>query len=80
MAEGDLCGLNGSYIPFAITRKERLANHDSRLSLEERYQNQQDFAAKRKQAAAELVKERFLLPEDAPIFSAVELPKSTAKP
>lgn len=79
-AEGDLCGLNGTFIPFAVTRKERLANHDARLSIEERYRNQQDFTAKRNQAAAELVKERFLLPEDAPIFSAVELPKSAAKP
>ena len=77
--EGDLCGLNGSYIPFAATKKERVANHDSRLSLEERYQNQEDFAAKRKQAADQLVRERFLLPEDASVFSSVALPKPTTK-
>ena len=77
--EGDLCGLNGSYIPFAATKKERVANHDFRLSLEERYQNQEDFAAKRKQAADQLVRGRFLLPEDASVFSSVALPKPTTK-
>ena len=72
--QGDLCDLSGSYIPFAVTKKERLATHDSRLSLEERYQSQQDFAARRKQAADRLVQERLLLPEDAPVFSSVPLP------
>jgi hypothetical protein len=74
-AEGDLCGLNGSYIPFAATKKERLANRDSRLSLEERYPSQEDFAAKRKQAADRLVRQRLLLPEDAAKISAEPLPK-----
>ena len=77
--QGDLCDLSGSYIPFAVTKKERLATHDSRLSLEERYQSQQDFAAKRKQAADRLVQERLLLPEDAPVFSSVPLPGATMK-
>jgi len=77
--EGDLCDLSGSYIPFAVTKKERLANHDSRLSLEERYQNQEDFAAKRKQAADRLVQQRLLLPDDAPMFSVVPLPSTAAK-
>jgi len=83
-AEGDLCSLYGSYIPFASTRKERLANHDSRLSLEERYQNQEDFTAKRKQAADRVVRERLLLPEDAATISAETLPtfgmKAETKP
>lgn len=77
--EGDLCDLSGSYIPFAVTKKERLANHDSRPSLEERYQSQEDFAAKRKQAADRLVQQRLLLPEDAPVFSVVPLPGTAAK-
>lgn len=76
-AEGDLCGLDGSYIPFAATKKERLANHDSRLSLEERYPSQDEFAAKRKQAADRLVQQRLLLPEDAAKISAETLPKPT---
>ena len=74
-AEGDLCGLNGSYIPLAVTKAERLATKDSRLSLEERYKSQEDFAAKRKAAADKLVQQRLLLAEDAPLFSAVQLPK-----
>jgi len=76
-AEGDLCSLYGSYIPFARTRKERLANHDSRLSLEERYRSQDDFTAKRKQAADRIVHERLLLPEDAAAISAETLPDRT---
>jgi hypothetical protein len=84
--EGDLCNLAGSYIPFAATKKERLARHDSRLSLEERYKDQQDFAAKRKQAAARLVQQRLILPEDADVYSKASLPlpatssKAAAKP
>ncbi|MES1254739.1 MAG: alpha/beta hydrolase domain-containing protein, partial [Acidobacteriota bacterium] len=74
-AENDLCGLNGSYIPFAVTREERLATKDARLSLEERYKNPADFVAKRKAATDKLVRERLLLAEDAPLFSAVTLPK-----
>jgi hypothetical protein len=73
--EGDLCGLNGSYVPFALTKKERLANHDSRLSIEERYPSQEEFAAKRKQAADRLVEQRLLLPEDAAKITAETLPK-----
>jgi hypothetical protein len=76
-AEGDLCGLNGSYVPFALTKKERLANHDSRLSIEERYPSQEVFAAKRKAAADRLVQQRLLLPEDAAVISAETLPKPT---
>jgi hypothetical protein len=82
-----LCNLAGSYIPFAVTKKERLANHDPRLSIEERYKNQEDFAAQRKQAAERLVKQGYLLAEDGPVFSVAPLPKpaqaaqgSAAKP
>jgi len=74
--EGDLCGLNGSYVPFALTKKERLANHDSRLSIEERYPSQEEFTAKRKQAADRLVEQRLLLPEDAAKIIAEPLPKA----
>jgi hypothetical protein len=73
-AEGELCNLAGSYIPFAVTKKERLANHDPRPSIEERYKDQADFVAKRKQVAAKLVQQGYLLLEDVPVFSAVTLP------
>ncbi len=62
---GELCGLSGSYIPFASTKQERLANGDPRLSLEERYKSAQDYADKRKRAVDALVQQGFVLPEDA---------------
>jgi hypothetical protein len=62
---GELCGLAGSYIPFAATKQERLANSDPRLSLEERYKSAQDYADKRKHAVDALVQQGFVLPEDA---------------
>ncbi len=76
-APGDLCSLDGSYVPFAFTKKERLANNDPRLSLEERYQGQQDFTAKLKQAADRLVQQRLLLPEDAAVIVSAPLPTPT---
>ena len=62
---GELCGLSGSYIPFAATKQERLANGDPRPSLEERYKNAQDYTEKRKHAVEALVQQGFVLPEDA---------------
>jgi hypothetical protein len=64
----DLCSLSGSFIPFAKTKAERLANGDSRRSLEERYQSHAGFVRAVTKAANELVKERFLLEEDANAF------------
>ena len=61
----DLCGLSGAYIPFATTRAERLENGDSRMSLEERYKNHAGFVKAVEKAAKHLVKEGFLLEEDA---------------
>jgi hypothetical protein len=61
----DLCGLSGAYIPFATTRAERLATGDSRMSLEERYKNHAGFVKAVEKAAKHLVKEGFLLEEDA---------------
>lgn len=64
-AEGDLCGVNGSTLPFAKTKAERLASGDSRLSLEERYPGgQRERAEKFKRAVNKLVADRYLLPED----------------
>jgi hypothetical protein len=62
---GELCGLSGSYIPFAATKQERIANNDPRLSLEERYKSPQDYSDKRKRAVDALVQQGFVLPEDA---------------
>ena len=65
-AEGDLCGVNGSTIPFPRMRDERLALGDSRLSLEERYPGgEAEYARRYGEAADALVAERYLLPADA---------------
>jgi hypothetical protein len=55
--------LLGSYIPFARTRADRDARKDPRLSIQERYRDQDDYLAKLRAAAGELVKGRYLLPE-----------------
>jgi hypothetical protein len=61
----DLCGLTGATMPFAKTRAEREANKDPRPSLEERYGTKDGFVRAVDDAARRLVKERFLLQEDA---------------
>jgi hypothetical protein len=62
---GDLSSLNGMFIPFKKTRKERIEAKDRRLSLQERYGSHEKYVEAVRKAAEELVKERFLLPEDA---------------
>ncbi len=54
----------GSSLPFARTRAEREQNGDPRPSLEERYRDKQEFPARVRQAAQEMVRERHLLPND----------------
>lgn len=61
----DLCSLLGSFIPFANTKAERLANGDPRKSLEERYKSHEGFVDAVEHGAKQLVHEGFLLPEDA---------------
>jgi len=67
---GELCYLDGSYLPFAKTKAEREASGDGRLSLEERYRDPADYAAKVHDAAAALAKDGYLLPEDVERISA----------
>jgi len=66
--EGELCDNNGSMIPFAATREERLKNNDPRLSMAERYPNDGDRAAAIAKAVQQLVKDRLLLEEDTKLF------------
>jgi hypothetical protein len=63
--EDGFCTLSGSFIPFAPTKQERLATGDPRPSIEERYPNKEAYVAAFKKAAADLVAQRFLLPDDA---------------
>jgi len=52
--------------PFAVTRAERIASGDPRLSIEERYQGEKDYLARTEAAARELVKQRYVLDRDVP--------------
>lgn len=65
LAEDELAGLLGSFIPFARTKAERRRTGDPRLSLDERYKNRSDYIQQVSRAARILVEERYLLPEDA---------------
>ena len=69
-AENELCGLTGSFIPFAETREERKANHDPRPSLEERYGDHDGYVMAVRAAAARLVAAHLLLPADANLLIA----------
>jgi Alpha/beta hydrolase domain len=63
--KGRQCGLNGAFVPFARTKAERAITGDPRPSLEERYGTHDGYVAAVKRAAGRLVRDRFLLPEDA---------------
>ena len=69
--EGQLCGSSfgsspiGGFIPFARTKAERTASGDPRLSLEERYKDHDSYVSAVKSAAETLVRDGYLLAEDA---------------
>lgn len=66
----ELCYLDGSFVPFARTKAEREAKADTRPSLEERYRDAADYAAKVRSAADALQQEGYLLPEDVERIAA----------
>jgi hypothetical protein len=63
--ENGMCNLQGSFVPFAATRAEREAALDPRPSIEERYPSRAAYLDAFRAAAARLVAQRFLLPDDA---------------
>jgi hypothetical protein len=67
-AEDEGCSSRASYIPFAQTAAERLAAGDPRPSIEERYRSHSQYLWRFKKAAYKLVKEGYLLPEQAEDF------------
>jgi hypothetical protein len=69
--EGELCDNNGTMIPFAATREDRLKNNDPRRSMAERYPNAGDRAAAIAKATEQLVHDRLVLEEDAKLFTAI---------
>jgi hypothetical protein len=63
--EGEFCDREGSYLPFASTKSERLAQGDPRPSLEERYGNNEAYVQRIKEVVRELQAAHLLLAEDA---------------
>ncbi|WP_336491948.1 alpha/beta hydrolase domain-containing protein [Methylobacterium nigriterrae] len=61
---GALCDREGSQLPFARARAEREASGDPRLSLEERYPDQEAYVAAVTKSVDGLVTDRLLLRED----------------
>jgi hypothetical protein len=61
----ELADRDGSFIAFARSKAERNAAGDPRPSLEERYGTKANYVDQLRQAAARLVAERLLLPDDA---------------
>ena len=63
--EDGFCTLQGSFIPFARTKAERLQIGDPRFSIEERYPSKEMYVVAIRKAADDLVGKRYLLAEDA---------------
>jgi hypothetical protein len=63
-------GLSGSTVPFARTAADRERTADIRPSIEERYAGREDYVARCEAVAADLVAQRFLLPQDAEVAVA----------
>lgn len=61
---GDIYSLLGSYLPFPVTKAERISRQDPRVSIEERYQGRDDYLKRVRSAALDLVRGRYLLQED----------------
>jgi hypothetical protein len=70
---GALFPLQGAVVPFAATRAEREVLGDPRPSVAERYADSAAYVAAVRAAAAQMVAERLLLPQDAE--RAIELAK-----
>jgi hypothetical protein len=63
--QGNVGGLAAGYIPFAMTKAERMASGDPRRSIEERYGSQEGYNCVVRYAAKQEVRKRLLLKEDA---------------
>jgi alpha/beta hydrolase family protein len=63
---GYLSGLIGGFEPFPLTKEQRETSGDARLSIDERYAGRQDYLDRVKQAAEDLVRQRFMRGEDVP--------------
>lgn len=64
-ADGELCELNGMFVPLNETKAEAKAAGDPRPSLEQLYKSHDGYVRAVERFVRKSVKERFLLPEDA---------------
>ena len=69
-AENAPTGTTGSYFPFSLSKAERLANADPRLSVQERFSSKDQYIKAVVQAARELHKDGLLLQEDVDRYIA----------
>ena len=61
---GQVCNYVGGYVPFAVTRAQRLATSDQRLSLQERYGSHDGYVAAVTVAANNALQQGYLLAAD----------------
>jgi hypothetical protein len=64
LGENEGCEASGQHVAFKVTRAERTAAGDPRLSLEERYKTHEGYVAAVTRAAETLQQRRLLLPAD----------------
>jgi hypothetical protein len=62
---GQILAMMGSTLPFLTTAAARQAADDPRPSIAERYPSREEFLARVRSAAEELVRQRYVLAEDA---------------
>lgn len=77
-AENELLSLNGSYIPFPLSKAEREETGDPRASVEERYGTLETYLEKLEARCREYVDQKYLLAED--IESIVTVQKERVAP
>ncbi len=63
-APAEMAEFSGSTFPFARTREARTAAHDKRMSVAERYSGRDDYLKRVGEAADDLIRRRFVLPQD----------------
>lgn len=63
-ATDEIAEFYGSTFPFAKTKAAREAAHDPRLSIAERYANREEYLKRVSAAADDLIRRRFVLPQD----------------
>jgi hypothetical protein len=61
---GDLMSMNGSTLPFPLTRADRERTGDPRLSIAERYASKAAYLERVREATRKLIAERYVLAED----------------